>query len=110
MSTIIPAVKKRADYRQPDFLIDHVDLEFTLIETTTKVICISKVTRNGSHNKPLILDGEGIQLSSVSINGTEAANYQQTDTSLTIDTDIDTFELRIENIINPKDNSSLEGL
>ncbi|MGK0304792.1 MAG: aminopeptidase N, partial [Gammaproteobacteria bacterium] len=26
MSTIIPAVKKRADYRQPDFLIDHVDL------------------------------------------------------------------------------------
>jgi aminopeptidase N len=110
MSTIIPAVKKRADYRQPDFLIDHVDLEFTLIETTTKVICVSNVTRNGSHNKPLILDGEGIQLSSVSINGTEFADYQQTDTLLTIDTDIDTFELRIESIINPKDNSSLEGL
>ena len=34
----------------------------------------------------------------------------QTDTSLTIDTNIDEFELRIENIINPKDNSSLEGL
>ena len=28
----------------------------------------------------------------------------------TIDTNIDEFELRIENIINPKDNSSLEGL
>jgi aminopeptidase N len=110
MSTIIPAVKKRADYREPDFLISHVDLEFTLIETTTKVICVSKITRNGTHNKPLILDGEGIQLSSVNINGTEVTDYQQTDTSLTIDSDIEIFELRIESIINPKDNSSLEGL
>jgi aminopeptidase N len=110
MSTIIPAVKKRSDYRQPDFLINHVELEFTLIDKSTKVICVSKVTRNGTHNKPLILDGEGIQLSSVHINGKDVSNYQQTDTSLTIDTDNDEFELRIENIINPKDNSSLEGL
>jgi aminopeptidase N len=110
MSSIIPAVKKRSDYRQPDFLINHVELEFTLIDRSTKVICVSKVIRNGTHNKPLILDGEGIELSSVHINGTDVSNYQQTDTSLTIDTDIDEFELRIENIINPKDNSSLEGL
>jgi aminopeptidase N len=110
MSTIIPAVKKRSDYRQPDFLINHVELEFTLIDKSTKVICVSKVIRNGTHNKPLILDGEGIQLSSVHINDKDVSNYQQTDTSLTIDTDNDEFELRIENIINPKDNSSLEGL
>ncbi|MFB1033915.1 MAG: aminopeptidase N, partial [Sinobacterium sp.] len=58
----------------------------------------------------LILDGEGIQLSSVHIDGSNVSNYHQTDTSLTIDTNIDEFELRIENIINPKDNSSLEGL
>jgi aminopeptidase N len=110
MSTIIPAVKKRTDYQQPDFLISHVELEFTLVETTTKVICVSKVTRNGQHNKPLVLDGEEIQLSSVHINGTLISNYQQTDTSLSIATDSDEFELRIENIIDPKGNSSLEGL
>ncbi len=110
MSTIIPAVKKRCDYRQPDFLINHVQLEFTLIDKSTKVICVSKVTRNGIHTRPLILDGEGIQLSSVHIDGSNVSNYHQTDTSLTIDTNIDEFELRIENIINPKDNSSLEGL
>jgi aminopeptidase N len=109
MSTI-PAVKKRADYQQPDFLISHVELEFTLVETRTKVICVSQVTRNGQHNKPLILDGEDIELSSVTINGVTVSDYQQTDTSLTIDTDSDKFELRIENIINPKGNSSLEGL
>ena len=110
MSTSIPAVKKRADYQQPDFLINHVALEFTLIETSTKVICVSQVTRNGKHTKPLILDGEDIDLTSVSINGIAVTNYQQTDTTLTIDTASDNFELRIENTLNPKDNSSLEGL
>jgi aminopeptidase N len=110
MSTTIPTVKKRSDYRQPDFLINHVELEFTLIEKSTKVLCISQVTRNTPHNRPLILDGEGIELSSVRINGKDVSDYQQTDTSLSINTDLDVFELRIENIINPKDNSSLEGL
>jgi aminopeptidase N len=110
MSTTIPAVKKRADYQKPDFLINHVDLEFTLVDTNTKVICVSQVSRKGQHNKPLVLDGEGIQLLSVCINGIAVSSYQQTDTTLTIDTDSDNFELRIENVINPKENSSLEGL
>ena len=110
MSTIIPAVKKRSDYRQPDFLINHVELEFILIDRSTKVLCVTQITRNGTHNRPLILDGEGIELLSVCINGTDVSDYQPTDTSLTINTDADVFELRIENIINPKDNSSLEGL
>ena len=110
MPTIIPAVKKRADYQQPDFLINQVDLEFTLIETNTKVICVSQVTRNGQHNNPLVLDGVGIKLSSVHINGVAITNYQQSDSTLTIDTDSNEFELRIENTINPKGNSSLEGL
>jgi aminopeptidase N len=110
MSITIPTVKKRSDYRQPDFLISHVVLEFTLIDSSTKVLCISQVTRNGIHNKPLILDGEDIELTSVRLNDTDVSDYQQTDTSLIIDTEIDVFELRIENIVNPKDNSSLEGL
>jgi aminopeptidase N len=113
MSTNLPAVKKRADYQPPDFLINHVDLEFTLIETNTKVICVSQVSRNGQHNRPLILNGEGITLSSVFINGSAVSNYQQTDTTLIINIDdikSNVFELRIQNTLNPKDNSSLEGL
>jgi aminopeptidase N len=38
------------------------------------------------------------------------SNYQKTDTTLTIDVHDDEFELRIENTLNPKENSSLEGL
>ena len=110
MSTTISAIKKRTDYQQPDFLINHVALEFTLVETKTKVICVSQVSRNGQHNKPLILDGEDINLLSVHIDDKTFTKYQQTDTTLSIDTDADRFELRIENTINPKENSSLEGL
>jgi aminopeptidase N len=110
MSIITSAVKKRIDYQEPDFLINHVALEFTLAETKTKVICVSQVSRNGQHNKPLVLDGEDINLLTVHVNGKAVSNYQQTDTTLSIETDVDTFELRIENTINPKDNSSLEGL
>ena len=110
MSIITSAVKKRIDYQEPDFLINHVALEFTLAETKTKVICVSQVSRNGQHNKPLVLDGEDINLLTVHVNGKAVSNYQQTETTLSIETDVDTFELRIENTINPKDNSSLEGL
>jgi aminopeptidase N len=110
MSTTISAVKKRTDYQAPDFLINHVALEFTLVATKTKVICVSQVSRNGQHNKPLVLDGEDINLLSVHINGKNISDYRQTDSTLSIDTDSDSFELRIENTINPKDNSSLEGL
>lgn len=112
MSTILPAVKKRADYQQPDFSINHVDLEFTLLETNTKVVCVSQVTRNGQHNKALVLDGEGISLNSIQIDGVAVSSYQLTETTLTIDIDngCNEFELRIENTLNPKENSSLEGL
>ena len=52
---------------------------------------------------------EDINLLTVHVNGKAVSNYQQTETTLSIETDVDTFELRIENTINPKDNSSLEA-
>ena len=110
MSTTIPAVKRRADYQQPDFYIASVELEFDLHATVTNVVAVTQVTRNGNHTRPLVLNGEGIELKSVSINGEIYEAYQKNDDSLTIHVSLDTFELRIENTINPQDNSSLEGL
>jgi aminopeptidase N len=105
-----PNVKRRADYRQPDFLISKVDLEVTLVEDATVIICTTKIKKNGQHNRPLVLDGENITLISVEVDGQVVNDYQQTDVSLTIEIEADEFELRVHNIINPKDNSSLEGL
>lgn len=105
-----PNVKRRADYQQPDFLISHVELEVTLVEDATVIICSTKVKKNGQHNRPLVLDGEEIKLVSVEINGDPITDYQQTESNLTIQVETDEFDLRIHNIINPKDNSSLEGL
>ena len=110
MMSALPLVKKRSDYQSPDFLISHVELEFSLDETSTKVICVTQVTRNGHHNRPLVLDGENIELLSVQINGEAINNYKQNDISLSIDSEYNDFELRIENTINSKENSSLEGL
>ncbi|MEP0354975.1 aminopeptidase N [Paraglaciecola sp.] len=110
MSTHIPTVKKRSDYQQPNFIITKVNLEFNLDATTTRVICITQIERQGDHNTPLVLNGEGLDLRSVSINGDKHRDYKIGPGSLTVNTDLDKFELRIENMINPQDNSSLEGL
>jgi aminopeptidase N len=103
-------VKRRSDYQDPDFLITAVDLEFNLNATATEIVCVTQVQRNGQHNRPLVLDGENIQLVSVQVNGKEQNGYQQSDVSLSIKVELEQFELRIENTVNPQDNSSLEGL
>ena len=46
-----PNVKRRADYQQPDFLISHVELEVTLVEDATVVICSTKVKKNKVKDK-----------------------------------------------------------
>lgn len=110
LSPTVPTVKRRTDYQEPDFLISEVDLTFTLVESATKVACITKVKRNGHHNQPLILDGEDLALDSVAIDGSPITGYQLNKQQLVIPTELQEFELCIENTINPKDNSSLEGL
>ncbi|MFT2090838.1 aminopeptidase N [Paraglaciecola sp. 2405UD69-4] len=110
MSTNTPIVKKRCDYLKPDFTINKVNLEFQLEATATRVICITQIERQGGHQKPLILNGEGLELLSVSVNGAEYSDYTVDKESLSLHTDLDKFELRIENLINPQENTSLEGL
>ncbi|MEP0174659.1 MAG: aminopeptidase N [Paraglaciecola sp.] len=110
MSTISAKVKKRADYQPADFTINKVNLQFELHATATRVVCITQIERQGSHHRPLVLDGESLELISVTINGVAQTDYKVEPDSLTVPTELDKFELRIENIINPQENSSLEGL
>ncbi|MCF2947143.1 aminopeptidase N [Paraglaciecola aquimarina] len=109
-SSPAPIVKRRADYQQPDFLIQTVDIHFELESHETIVTCSTTVTRNGKHDKPLVLDGEQLKLLSVKLDGKEQSDYLQDETSLTIHTLKNEFELTIQNQIDPKGNSSLEGL
>ena len=57
------ALKRRADYRPPVFLIDEVALEFDLDPDATRVTSTLRFRRNpgavpGDRHKPLLLDGE----------------------------------------------------
>jgi aminopeptidase N len=64
-------VKHLRDYRPPDWLVPAVRLEFALDADRTIVRARLEVQRNGTHDRPLILDCEDMSLLSTAIDGTE---------------------------------------
>jgi|JI10StandDraft_1071094.scaffolds.fasta_scaffold12976_4 aminopeptidase N len=109
-----PASKKnRLDYKEPDFFIRHVDLEFDIRDGETFVTAVMKVERNGTHTHPLVLDGNKLETLDVEVDGQSLApltGYQTTDETLAIPTADDVFELRTRVKIEPEKNTALEGL
>src|SRR3954471_13799330 len=63
---------RREDYRPPDWLIPEIRLDFALEPERTRVRATLSVERNGSHDRPLRLDGEALKLLSVKLDGHEA--------------------------------------
>ncbi len=105
--------KNRLDYKEPDFFIRHVDLEFDIRDGETFVTAVMKVERNGTHTNPLVLDGNKLETLSVDVDGQTLAavtGYQVTDETLTIPTADDVFELKTRVKIEPEKNTELEGL
>ncbi|WMC12126.1 aminopeptidase N [Oceanimonas pelagia] len=110
MSQSQPQVQYRDDYQPPHYWIDTLDLDIQLHDSATEVVAISRVRRNGEHNEPLVLDGEQLELLSVSINGVETTQYEQGEGSLVLPQVPQEFVLTIKNRINPAANTALEGL
>jgi len=106
------------DYTVPDYLIKSVALNFNLDDDNTRVISRLTIIRNPasrSSESSLVLVGENLKLIRVVLNEdielTEA-HYLQTEDSLIIHEvpQQHSFVLTIENTINPKTNTALEGL
>lgn len=104
--------KYRNDYQAPEFTIETVDLVFELDPTATKVTNTMVISRCGEHQKPLVLDGEGLTLRDIQLDGQplSADCYEVTDHQLSVKVDKAHFTLTITNDINPSDNKALEGL
>jgi aminopeptidase N len=100
------------DYRAPDFKFESVCLHFEIEQAHTQVASSIHVERTGEAGAPLILDGDELELVSVTINGNvlNADQYQLDDKQLQIPGVPDQFELAIVVKIYPKDNTSLMGL
>ncbi|AVJ55927.1 aminopeptidase N [Idiomarina sp. OT37-5b] len=104
--------KYRKDYQAPAFTIEQVDLTFELDPQQTRVTNTMVVTRQGTHDEPLVLDGEALTLISLTLDGdpVSADDYSVTDQQLTLNTDKSRFTLTVVNDINPSENKALEGL
>jgi aminopeptidase N len=103
------------DYRPLDWLIDTVDLDVSLHPDATRVRSRLLVRPNprSAAPAPLRLDGDGLTLSSLSIDGASvpADAYAASPDALTIpQPPRQPFTLEIETIINPSANTQLMGL
>ena len=61
----------RKDYRPPDWMVPEIELQFELDPTATRVRSTLKVERNGSHDRPLRLSGDGLKALVVKVDGNE---------------------------------------
>src|SRR5580692_10018993 len=102
------------DYRPPDWLIETVDLDVSLHPTATTVRAKLKLTPNSAGTPaPLMLDGEGLKLKSLVLDGKPlpAENFVATPDKLTIAQPPNRpFELEIETVVDPTNNTQLMGL
>jgi aminopeptidase N len=115
MRTEQPKTIYLKDYQAPDYLIDETHLTFELHDDHTLVHAQLVMRRNpdaGEGLPPLVLDGQELELLSLKLDDTplSAADYQLTDTHLTVQPGAATFVLDSSARIHPETNTALEGL
>ncbi|HWA22406.1 MAG TPA: aminopeptidase N [Caulobacterales bacterium] len=101
-----------ADYTPSDFVVDDIELTFTLDVESTRVVAKSAVRRLGAHDRPLVLDGERLELKRIALDAAPLAPsaYAVEPERLIVHTPPDRFTLEVETIIHPGANTALEGL
>ena len=116
MKTDTPRPIRLKNYRPSEFLIDTVNLDFSLHPTATQVKAVLVIRRNPArkdYKGGLRLDGENLKLLGVKLNGEALSRdkYKVSSSELVIDkVPAKTFQLEIETEINPEANKALQGL
>src|SRR4249919_191198 len=102
------------DYRPPEWLVDRVSLDVSLYPTSARVKATLSLRPNPtSVAAPLVLDGDGLRLVSLKLDGTAVpdSNFVATPDGLTIaQPPPRPFTLEIETIVDPSANTQLSGL
>ncbi|AMR66611.1 aminopeptidase N [Aquipseudomonas alcaligenes] len=115
MRTEQPKMIYLKDYQVPDYLIDETHLTFELFEDHTLVHAQLVMRRNpeaGAGLPPLVLDGQQLELLELKLDDRVlgAADYQLTDSHLTLQPTQDQFVIDSSVRIHPESNTALEGL
>ncbi len=115
MRTEQPKMIYLKDYQAPDYLIDETHLTFELFDDHSLVHAQLVMRRNparGAGLPPLVLDGELMELLGVKLDDSDldAADYQLTAESLTLQPRSEAFTVDTSVRIHPETNTALEGL
>jgi aminopeptidase N len=103
------------NYRPPDWLVETMELDVSLHPTATKVRATLRMSPNpkASAPAPIVLDGDGLTLTSLKLDGSEMPgdSYAATPDSLSIpQPPAGTCYLQIETLVDPSANTQLMGL
>ena len=114
MRTDTGQVFKLEDYRPNDFSIPQTGLTFRLSPDATRVTAVLTIERREgvAASVPLVLDGDGLVLKRIAIDGRELApaDYLATPDQLTILKPPARFQLTLDTEIAPASNEALMGL
>jgi aminopeptidase N len=115
MRTEEPRPVRLSEYRPPDWLVETVDLDVKLHPTQTPVRARLRIKPNPGAGvpAPLVLDGDGLTLVSLTIDGVPVAkdSYVATKDGLTVaQPPHRPFTLEIETLVDPQANTQLSGL
>ncbi len=103
---------RRQDYREPDYRVERVDLDFDIRERTTVTATLQIRRADAAASQaPLILDGRGFDLLSLDLDGRQLSgtDYSRDEEHLRLDAPPSGFTLRIVTRLDPDANASLEG-
>ena len=110
MRTDTPQTIYLKDYKPYPFTIKSLNMNFDIHDGYTVVTAKSFYERDNENAKEIFLNGEDLELLSISIDGQEVQDYKKDDVSIRIPCSSDSFELGIKTKIYPEKNTRLEGL
>src|SRR5882762_3569899 len=97
------------DYTPPAFRVDDVQLDVDIRDDHAVVRAKLAIRRNTAGSQPLVLDGDEVELVSVSVDGGKA-RHEVTPERLTVYDVPERFTLETVSRIVPQKNTQLEGL
>lgn len=112
MTQNLPKTHYLTDYQPPAFEIESIFLTFELSPNVTRVTNRMRVRRTSDAATPFVLDGDGLKLTQVDLDGVALmpTQYEVTDTQLILADVPDHFDLEVVTEIDPENNTRLEGL
>ena len=112
MRTDMPSTISRLDYQPFPYRLPTVRLNLELSAALTRITSVMEFERTGPESVPLILNGQDLDLESVSIDGRRLNDeeYVLHDETLQIHPESERFKVEIISTCRPERNSSLMGL